>query len=163
MRYLFPPISNTVRSPTNDADANVALSRLGLLQFAASIASAQRYIASADRGSRSMKSRIRFSETILNLHVPIAGTMRQAESETSVRRPQKAGTPSASKAPGTASTATVRVRIVADSHAGRAAQPRRNIAQAAHQGPCGAPPPDREARPPECLRVEVLKLSNSRL
>src|SRR5437660_8773882 len=75
MRYLFPPRLNTVRSPTNEAEANIAFRSPGLLQVADSIASTQRHNASAERGSRSMNSRIRFSVTILTAQVPILGTL----------------------------------------------------------------------------------------
>src|ERR1039458_963823 len=74
MRYLFPPTLKTVRSPTKDAGANIAFRSLGLRHPADSIASAQRHKASAAFGSRSMKSRIRLSDTILTPQVPISGT-----------------------------------------------------------------------------------------
>src|ERR1039458_6612093 len=65
MRYLFPPTLKTVRSPTKDAGANIAFRSPGMRQVVDSIASTQRHIASAAWGSRSMKSRIRLSDTIL--------------------------------------------------------------------------------------------------
>src|ERR1700678_1545324 len=77
MRYLFPPTLNTVRSPMKDADANVAFKSPGLRQSADSTASTQCHMASAERGSRSMNSRIRFPVTTLNFHVPMAGTICQ--------------------------------------------------------------------------------------
>src|ERR1035437_6016943 len=55
---------NTVRSPTNDATANVAFRSAGLRQLEDSIVSAQRHNTPEDRGSRSMNSRIFFSVTI---------------------------------------------------------------------------------------------------
>src|SRR5438552_19050013 len=66
MRYLFPPTLNTVRSLTKDADPNVPFRSPGLRQAADSTASTQCHIVSAERGSRSINSRIRFSVTILN-------------------------------------------------------------------------------------------------
>src|SRR5450759_31484 len=53
-----------VRSPTNDATANVAFRPAGLRQLEDSIVSTQRHITPEDRGSRSMNSRIFFSVTI---------------------------------------------------------------------------------------------------
>src|SRR5215831_15418011 len=78
MRYLLPPTLKIVRSPTKEAEANVAFRSPGLDQSADSMAPAQCQIASVDCGSRSMNSRIRLSVTILIfIYVPIMGTRNQ--------------------------------------------------------------------------------------
>src|SRR5215471_21328754 len=63
MRYLLPPTLKIVRSPTKEAEANVAFRSPGLDQSADSMAPAQCQIASVDCGSRSMNSRIRLKYT----------------------------------------------------------------------------------------------------
>src|SRR5260370_1914358 len=80
-RYLFPPMSETVLSPTKSAVPNIRFRSAGFFQVdnSTAVANARRaFSAFLCRSTNSFSLR---SLTILTFHVPILGTLRQGKKD----------------------------------------------------------------------------------